>query len=251
MYSSHNLRALGGRLPDVELPEWVPTLNPARLAVRAVRYWRARWRRQRNRKWLRGQQFFGDGYAVVNDEAYDHGQLTVYVDPGHEVAQLAKAGFAEIAIIDAQGRRDQALRRSLGVLRRLQAGGRDRVRQAIIRAIGHPGTMLQAIATAALVVFAAVVLAVAGVLAHVWMQSLRQPPAFALIVEKYYACPERKALHGGIFGKGPTRILFPEGERQWCWRSEWQEIDRAEFKRLATLWHGVDWSRECEWWNAD
>ncbi len=117
------------------------------------------------------------------------------------------------------------------------------------QAIGS--TMIQTLVTVVLVVIAVIVLAVAALVAGIWGQSLRQPPAFGLIVEKYYACPERKALHGGIFGKGPTRILFPEGERQWCWRGEWKEIDRAEFRRLATQWHGVDWSREGEWWNRE
>lgn len=111
--------------------------------------------------------------------------------------------------------------------------------------------MIQTIVTLVLVVVAVIVLAIAALVAGIWGQSLRQPPAFALIVEKYYACPQRKALHGGIFGKGPTKILFPEGERQWCWRGEWKEIDRAEFRRLATQWHGVDWSREGEWWNRE
>lgn len=111
--------------------------------------------------------------------------------------------------------------------------------------------MLQTTVTVVLVVIGVVVLALAALFASVWRQSLRQPPAFAMIVEKYYACPERKALHGGIFGKGPTRILFRERGRQWCWRSEWKEIDRVEFRRLATQWHGVDWSREGEWWNRE
>ncbi len=111
--------------------------------------------------------------------------------------------------------------------------------------------MIQTLVTVVLVVIAGIVLAVAALLACIRAQSLRQPPAFAMIVEKYYACPERRALHGGIFGKGPTKILFPEGERQWCWRSEWKEVDQAEFRRLATQWHGVDWSREGEWWNRE
>lgn len=111
--------------------------------------------------------------------------------------------------------------------------------------------MFKTFVTVVLVLAGLAVLAVAALAFSVWGQSLRQPPAFALIVEKYYACPERRALHGGIFGKGPTKILFPQGERQWCWRSEWQEIDRAEFRRLATDWHGVDWSREGQWWNRD
>lgn len=114
-----------------------------------------------------------------------------------------------------------------------------------------PESLVQTLVTITIVVVAIVVLAIAALLASVWAQSLRQPPAFAMIIEKYYACPERKALHGGIFGKGPTRILFAEGERQWCWRGEWREIDRAEFRRLATQWHGVDWSREGDWWNRE
>ena len=107
------------------------------------------------------------------------------------------------------------------------------------------------LATAALVVIAVIVLGIAAVGLQIWWQSLTQPPSFALIVEKYYVCHERRALHGGIFGKGPRKVMFPEGARPWCWRSEWKEIDKAEFRRLATEWHGVDWTREGDWWSWD
>ncbi|WP_374012510.1 hypothetical protein [Pseudoxanthomonas koreensis] len=111
--------------------------------------------------------------------------------------------------------------------------------------------MFKTVLIVVLAVIAVVAVAIAGLFANVWWQARKQPPAFALIVEKYYACPDQRALHGGIFGKGPTKVLFPAGARQWCWRDEWKEIDRAEFRRLASQWHGVDWSQEGEWWTRE
>ena len=79
--------------------------------------------------------------------------------------------------------------------------------------------------------------------------ALKQPPAHGLIIEKYYVCPSKKALHGGIFGKGPSKQFFASGRPAWCWRWEWKEIERAEFLRLASKWYAVDWDAEGEWWH--
>lgn len=108
--------------------------------------------------------------------------------------------------------------------------------------------MLKTVAMIALAIAALAILGVAVLIAGTWWLGRKQPPAHALIVEKYYACPHRRALHGGIFGKGPSKVLFPPDAPQWCWRDDWQEVSREEFKRLATQWHGVDWSSEGEWW---
>lgn len=109
VYSSHNLRVLGGRLPLVERPRIVPTLNPLRLAVRIGRAFRGHARRTRNRQRLADQQVLGDSYALVNDEAYDYSMLTVYVDPDYERAALTEAGFDGITTIDFSGRRNPAV----------------------------------------------------------------------------------------------------------------------------------------------
>lgn len=106
VYSSHNLAVLHGELPGVAMPALAWTANPARLAVRSLRCWQSRRRRRRNRARLDDRQHFAEGYAVVNDEAYDHALLTVYVDPAHERSALEAAGFSGVATIDARGRRD-------------------------------------------------------------------------------------------------------------------------------------------------
>ena len=85
----------------------------------------------------------------------------------------------------------------------------------------------------------------------IWWQSLKQPPAFGLIVEKYYVCKEHRILEGGIFGKGPTRKFSKTNGKSWCSRNEWEEIDRKTFKKLATEWYGVDWSDEIPYWQRD
>lgn len=106
VYSSHNLRVLGGRLPPLSRPRIVPTPNPLRLAARIGRALVSSSRRARNRRRLADRQVMGDAFAVVNDEAYEHSLLTVYVDPDHERAALDAAGFTEVTAIDRLGRRN-------------------------------------------------------------------------------------------------------------------------------------------------
>lgn len=106
VYSSHNLRVLDGRLPPVETRRVVPTLDPARLLVRGARTLAGNFRRHRNRRQLGDHQYLGADHALVNDAAYDYSLLTVYVDPDHERAALATAGFRDTRTIDARGRID-------------------------------------------------------------------------------------------------------------------------------------------------
>lgn len=108
--------------------------------------------------------------------------------------------------------------------------------------------MIKTILAVILVTTAVIVIAIFALLAIAWWVSLRQPPGYALIVEKYHVCTKQKALHGGIFGKGPTKRFFPEKSRKWCWRWEWSEVSADEFKYLASKWYGVDWSKEADWW---
>lgn len=103
VYSSHNLGVLQGRLPPVAPVRLAPTFDPLRMAVRSVRLLAALLRRRSNRRRLGKQQYMADGHALVNDESYDHSLLTVYVDPRHELAALAAAGFDGMTTIDAQG----------------------------------------------------------------------------------------------------------------------------------------------------
>jgi SAM-dependent methyltransferase len=106
VYSSHNLRILGGEFPPVSLPVVKVTPNPLRLAVRMARAMAARKRRVANRSRLAGEQVMSPRHAVVNDEAYDHSLLTVYVDPAHELDALAAAGFVDAVTIAANGQRN-------------------------------------------------------------------------------------------------------------------------------------------------
>jgi len=106
VYSSHNLGVLGGRLPGISPVRLKPTSNPVRLAVRGARALAAHLRRRRNRQRLGARQYLGEGHALVNDESYDHAQLTVYVDPAREVEALRAAGFEDVRTVDARGRID-------------------------------------------------------------------------------------------------------------------------------------------------
>ncbi|HED35086.1 MAG TPA: hypothetical protein ENJ08_12885 [Gammaproteobacteria bacterium] len=86
---------------------------------------------------------------------------------------------------------------------------------------------------------------------YIWFTALKQPPSYGLIVEKYYVCREYKILYGGIFGKGPTRKFSNKSAKSWCWRSEWEEIDRKMFKKLAIEWYGIKWEEEAAYWQRD
>lgn len=96
-----------------------------------------------------------------------------------------------------------------------------------------------------------IVLGIALVIIMFWRQARKQPPAYGLIVEKYYVCPVQQNLYGGIFGKGPTQEFHGKNTRAWCWKHEWKEIDRKTFKQLATEWYGKDWSQDIPFWQED
>lgn len=111
--------------------------------------------------------------------------------------------------------------------------------------------MINEIASTIFIIFVIILFAVTLFFAYLWWQSRKQPPAHGLIIEKYYVCNKNRILHGGIFGKGPTRKFSEDNEKSWCWRSEWEEISREKFKELATEWYGVDWSKETPYWKND
>lgn len=71
-------------------------------------------------------------------------------------------------------------------------------------------------------------------------------PSHTAIDHKYSKCEKSLNLEGGIYGKGPFKRFGPD--KAACATSEWVEIDKAEFKRLATTWYGVDWSKEIPFW---
>lgn len=108
VYSSHNLGVLNGRLPPVTPAPMVPTADPLRLLVRGARRMAAGLRCRANRRRLGPRQYLAGDHALVNDESYDHSQLTVYVDPAAELAALAAAGFVDTVSFDASGRRNPA-----------------------------------------------------------------------------------------------------------------------------------------------
>ena len=111
--------------------------------------------------------------------------------------------------------------------------------------------MLNTILVIALIILLIIALLFAVPVILLSWHSRKQPPAYALIIEKYYVCRRHRILEGGIFGKGPTEKFFDKDGKSWCWRNEWQEIDRDTFKKLATDWYGVDWSKKIPYWHDD
>ncbi|MCP4273637.1 MAG: hypothetical protein GY781_17050 [Gammaproteobacteria bacterium] len=82
-------------------------------------------------------------------------------------------------------------------------------------------------------------------------EARKQPPSFNFVENKYYVCRSHQLLEGGIFRKGP-RLKFPANNTKlWCWRDDWEEINKETFKRLATEWYGKDWSNEIPFWADD
>ncbi len=76
-------------------PGWTWTLRPRGLARQAVMWW--------NHLRLRGHTVETAEYALVNDIAHHFASLFYYIDRDAQVAQLARAGFADIQVFDSTG----------------------------------------------------------------------------------------------------------------------------------------------------
>lgn len=105
LFSTHNLASddarAGFKLPDPEL-----TLNPARLAVRLLRFGRRTATRVYNRRRFAKLVEHGDGWSVINDECHDYGTMLYYVDLKEQRRQLRDAGFTdELEAWDLSGRK--------------------------------------------------------------------------------------------------------------------------------------------------
>ncbi len=71
-------------------------------------------------------------------------------------------------------------------------------------------------------------------------------PEHKKIDMKFFKCEKSRSLRGGIYGKGPFKKFGPKESN--CNKREWTEIDKNEFKKLATTWYGYDWSKEIPFW---
>jgi len=71
-------------------------------------------------------------------------------------------------------------------------------------------------------------------------------PDHKMIDYRFFKCEKTRDLRGGIYGKGPFKRFGPEESK--CKKTEWVEINREEFKSLATEWYGYDWSQEIPFW---
>ncbi len=112
------------------------------------------------------------------------------------------------------------------------------------------GAYVKVVIIIASVVIGVVVLAFIALTLFLSFQSRKQPPSYGKIEEKYYVCRQQKLLEGGVFGKGPMR-KFPEDNSEfWCYRDDWEEIDKNTFKGLATDWYAVNWASDTPFWRA-
>ncbi len=75
-----------------------------------------------------------------------------------------------------------------------------------------------------------------------------EEPDHEMIDYKFFKCEKSRDLRGGIYGKGPFKRFGPDKSK--CKKTEWLEINREEFKSLATKWYNYDWSQEIPFWRA-
>jgi SAM-dependent methyltransferase len=113
IFSSHNLDAVARRPgaasdshPD-HRPSEVLLDALRRLASKppaaVLRRLAAAPARRRNRRRLEPLTYFGDGYAVLNDEAHDYGLLHYYIGRDDQERQLAEVGYGLIECLDIAG----------------------------------------------------------------------------------------------------------------------------------------------------
>jgi len=77
----------------------------------------------------------------------------------------------------------------------------------------------------------------------------RKPKSKYIIYVGYYICEKCQSIEGGIYGKGPIKVLHNK-KSNWCIH-KWEEINKKEFKELATKWFKIDWGKEIPFWNSD
>lgn len=101
---SHNLRTVARFPSRFALPEVEWTASPLRLGARLARASAETVKSLRNHRKLRSEERRGEGFAVINDATHAFSMLVVYVDPAWQVAELERAGFVDVSVIDQQGR---------------------------------------------------------------------------------------------------------------------------------------------------
>lgn len=103
-FSTHNLRTAPPIPSRISLPEIRWSKSPVRVGKQLVRAARDTAEGVRNQRRLRHQEHRADGYALVNDGTHNFAMLFVYADPSWQVAELERAGFADVKVYDADGR---------------------------------------------------------------------------------------------------------------------------------------------------
>lgn len=97
--------------------------------------------------------------------------------------------------------------------------------------------------------------AVVAVLSVSSVAGKHQPPSHKKVEHAFFKCEASHNIEGGLYGgpfsygEAPFKHFGPK--KSACSSSEWVAIKFEEFKRLATEWHGYDWSKEGPYWNFD
>jgi SAM-dependent methyltransferase len=104
-FSTHNLNTFKGRSPHFERQLPRLTWDPSRFLIRSVRTSLSNIRARRNFERLKDRQFIKESVAFINDGSYECAQLTCYVDPKAQAAELERIGFsAPLVLIGQDGK---------------------------------------------------------------------------------------------------------------------------------------------------
>lgn len=79
-------------------PPFEPSLNPARLAVRSLRFLSRTALRVFNRWWFREVGYRADDHVIHNDVCHDFGVMLYFISLANQRAQLASVGFQPDAL---------------------------------------------------------------------------------------------------------------------------------------------------------
>lgn len=103
LFSTHNLNSPAPRAGFL-FPEFDWSPNPARLAVRALRFAAHTALRVRNRRRFKRHEQRTPTYSIINDECHDYGTLLYYISLAEQRRQLEALGFEpDAAAYDERG----------------------------------------------------------------------------------------------------------------------------------------------------
>lgn len=104
LFSAHN-RQCRDHLGGFKWPSFAWSANPARLGVRAIRFFESTARRVVNRRRYRTHEVRSKNYSMINDACHDYATMLYYIAVEEQRRQLIEQGFeANASAYDETGR---------------------------------------------------------------------------------------------------------------------------------------------------